>query len=111
MNSSTTDYLRLEESGAFIEEPDGEAVDATYYSPWRVDPRPAYGVFHAAYVFERVLLFWNRFLSNGTFEGLHLRYTGYRAAKLTVQIRLATEQLQRRVSAVVDRSKNHQPGR
>lgn len=49
----------LEEQGAFLEVGQFDPVqDALFYSPWRDDPRPLYGLWHALYVFDRVLAFW-----------------------------------------------------
>lgn len=43
--------------------PDAEGV---YYSPWRNDPRPLNGLFHALYVFEKVAGFLQQLSRNGT---------------------------------------------
>jgi HEXXH motif-containing protein len=34
-----------------------------FYSPWRPDARPVYGIFHAVYVFDRVCEYYSRLLS------------------------------------------------
>jgi hypothetical protein len=39
-----------------------------YYSPWRPDPRPLYGIFHGVHVFGGVLHFLIRFLERGPAE-------------------------------------------
>jgi HEXXH motif-containing protein len=36
---------------------------SVYYSPWRDDPRPLYGVLHGVHVFGRVLEFLGRLLA------------------------------------------------
>jgi hypothetical protein len=43
----------------FDDEPSNEPV---VYSPWREDPRPVVGCFHAAFVFERVSQFYSRYV-------------------------------------------------
>lgn len=45
----------LEEYGAFLEDSEDEA---SFYSPWRQDPRPLYGILHAAYVYTPVCEYW-----------------------------------------------------
>ena len=47
----------LEEQGSFYVDAAARR-DAIHYSPWRHDPRPIFGVFHACYVFTRVMRFW-----------------------------------------------------
>jgi HEXXH motif-containing protein len=34
----------------------------SFYSPWRPDARPVYGIFHAVYVFDRVCEYYSRLL-------------------------------------------------
>ncbi|WP_159297698.1 aKG-HExxH-type peptide beta-hydroxylase [Microcystis aeruginosa] len=40
----------------------GGSREEIYYSPWRDDPRPLYGILQAIYVFQAVLEFWHNFL-------------------------------------------------
>jgi HEXXH motif-containing protein len=47
----------IEEEGSFFADAAARR-DARHYSPWRHDPRPLFGVFHAFYVFTRVMRFW-----------------------------------------------------
>jgi HEXXH motif-containing protein len=42
----------------------GSAHDEIYYSPWRTDPRPLYGIFHGVYVFHAVVKFWETFIKS-----------------------------------------------
>lgn len=35
-----------------------------FYSPWRPDARPVYGIFHAVYVFDRVCEYYSRLLEH-----------------------------------------------
>ena len=37
-----------------------------FYSPWRPDARPVYGIFHAVYVFDRVCEYYSRLLQRKT---------------------------------------------
>ena len=49
----------IEERGAFFEgQGDGAEPVDSYYSPWRYDPRPLQGLFHALYVFTGVCRYW-----------------------------------------------------
>lgn len=51
--------FQLEEHGRFFENMDDNLMrDASYYSPWREDPRPLHGIFHAVYVNVPVWHFW-----------------------------------------------------
>ncbi len=51
--------FQLEEHGRFFENAgDNLMRDASYYSPWREDPRPLHGIFHAVYVNLPVWHFW-----------------------------------------------------
>lgn len=49
----------IEELGHFFED-SGESLELVekFYSPWRVDPRPMHGVFHALYVTIPVVQYW-----------------------------------------------------
>jgi HEXXH motif-containing protein len=87
----------LEEQGRFFEGDDARR-DARHYSPWRHDPRPLFGVFHAFYVFIRVLRFWR--LVHGDFaedrrrvEARHRGYVLDRILRLRGQLESARETL------------------
>ena len=41
---------------------------SVYYSPWRPDPRPLYGIFHGVHVFGGVIRFLIQFLEHGPSE-------------------------------------------
>lgn len=84
----------LEEQVDFFDtSPISSETATTYYSPWRYDPRPIYGLFHAAYVFERVHQFWVSTLENEALRGMDLVYAKSRAAKLCQQLQLTLPQL------------------
>lgn len=86
----------LEEQVEFF---DSSSIDweaaATYYSPWRYDPRPIFGLFHAAYVFQRVLAFWIAVLESEELCGIELEYAKSRTAKLCRQLQITLPQLLR----------------
>lgn len=76
----------LEEQGRFFEHEDARR-DARHYSPWRNDPRPLFGVFHAFYVFTRVLRFWRRVHGDLGVDGSPIT-AGHRAYALDRMLRL-----------------------
>ncbi len=85
----------LEERGDFFSsEKQDASIPDTFYSPWRDDPRPIYGLFHAVYVFERVLSFWIAAIKSGQLASLEESYGRYRASKLNKQLQIALAQLQ-----------------
>lgn len=76
----------LEEQVRFFEHDDARR-DARHYSPWRDDPRPLFGVFHAFYVFTRVLRFW-RLVHGDLGEDAPAASAGHRAYALDRILRL-----------------------
>ena len=87
----------LEEQGRFFEHDDARR-DARHYSPWRNDPRPLFGVFHAFYVFTRVLRFWRRVHGDLGADGSpiaagHRAYAVDRILRLRGQLESARETL------------------
>jgi HEXXH motif-containing protein len=69
---------------------------ATYYSPWRGDPRPATGVLHGAYVFSLVLGFWIVALERAAaLTDSEREYIVGRVAAVRVQLELAFQVLQK----------------
>ncbi len=87
----------LEEQGRFFEHDDARR-DARHYSPWRNDPRPLFGVFHAFYVFTRVLRFWRRVHGDLGADGSpiaagHRAYAFDRILRLRGQLESARETL------------------
>ncbi|MFI1989999.1 aKG-HExxH-type peptide beta-hydroxylase [Actinoplanes sp. NPDC020271] len=51
------------------------------YSPWRDDPRPAFGILHGVYAFLAVTRFWRAELSSGTGAGeAEFEFARWRAA-------------------------------
>ena len=83
----------IEELGGFFHEDEDFGSVTSFYSPWRDDPRPAFGVFHAVYVFERVLAFWVAAIDSRQLSGIELDYASFRAAKLLRQLEIAIAQL------------------
>ncbi|WP_436717780.1 HEXXH motif-containing putative peptide modification protein [Roseiconus lacunae] len=85
----------IEEQGPFFAEStsDQRWVPETVYSPWRDDPRPIYGLFHAVYVFERVLRFWISAIQGDALNVDELQFGKYRASKLIGQLQISLEQL------------------
>ncbi|MCC9600388.1 HEXXH motif-containing putative peptide modification protein [Stieleria sp. JC731] len=85
----------IEEQGNFFAASNttSHQVPDTVYSPWRDDPRPIYGLFHAAYVFERVLQFWLSAIESGQLAASELPYANYRATKLLYQLQISLSQL------------------
>jgi HEXXH motif-containing protein len=41
---------------------ENDTLEAIYYSPWRYDSRPLYGILQGVYVFQAVAEFWHKFL-------------------------------------------------
>ncbi len=67
--------------------------DPTYYSPWRDDPRPLYGLLHALYAFTPVCRFWlNVFRCEKTIQQ-DREYAQNRVARLQVQLHVTMAQL------------------
>ncbi len=94
-----TRLFALEESSDFLLAGEVDPVtDAQFYSPWREDPRPLYGLLHAQYVFERVLQYWLAVLRDGAVAPSTRRHAAARAACLRIQLELATVQLGRHAS-------------
>lgn len=58
-------HLLEREESFFLPGIDDQPV---YYSPWRPDPRPLYGIFHGVHVFGGVIGFLIRFLERGPSE-------------------------------------------
>ncbi|WP_145352694.1 aKG-HExxH-type peptide beta-hydroxylase [Roseimaritima multifibrata] len=83
----------LEERVAFLVDGIDAIRPTTFYSPWRDDPRPIYGLFHAAFVFERVHAFWISAVKSGYLADMQLAYAKSRAAKLGHQLQITLAQL------------------
>ncbi|WP_153559021.1 aKG-HExxH-type peptide beta-hydroxylase [Roseimaritima sediminicola] len=83
----------LEERFAFLIDDTPETRPTTFYSPWRDDPRPIYGLFHAAFVFERVHAFWIAAVHSGKLDEMLLAHAKARAAKLGRQLQITLAQL------------------
>ncbi|TVQ85315.1 MAG: hypothetical protein EA400_15595 [Chromatiaceae bacterium] len=86
----------LEEQGDFLSVRDFDPVaDEQFYSPWREDPRPLYGLLHATYVFERVLDYWLAVFEHATLGQRVSQYAAARVASLRIQLEVASQQLRR----------------
>ena len=62
----------------------GDYSDAHYYSPWRGDPRPVYGIFHGAMVFSIAVSFLSK---------LQSQKAQIRVSKLCIELEEAFRQL------------------
>ncbi len=60
---------------------------AILYSPWREDPRPLTGLFHALYVFTNVWNFLQRALENSDFVSVQDEIAGVQATALATRYR------------------------
>ncbi|MEQ8849473.1 HEXXH motif-containing putative peptide modification protein [Botrimarina sp.] len=77
----------LEEGRPFFDNRRVNATtDARFYSPWRADPRPLYGIFHAVYVFTRVKAFWLGAYRSGDLNGDRLAYATDRLVRFREQL-------------------------
>lgn len=84
----------LEEAGDFFEHREVDPIcDERFYSPWRTDPRPLYGLFHGEYVMERVLGFWLSVLADSGLDRPARGFAECRAACLLGQLETATAEL------------------
>ena len=83
----------LEEKFAFLTEDLSQSRPTTFYSPWRDDPRPIYGLFHAAFVFERVHAFSIAAIVSGQLNEMDRAYASSRAARLAIQLQITLAQL------------------
>jgi HEXXH motif-containing protein len=84
----------LEEAGDFLVADGIDPIrDEKFYSPWREDPRPFYGLFHAEYVFDRVLEFWLNVVTDKTLDEETRRFAECRVACLRLQLEMTTIQL------------------
>jgi HEXXH motif-containing protein len=63
-----------------------------FYSPWRADPRPIYGIIHGVHVFSNVVLFLVQFLNRGPTERHHI--VTKRLALVHAQVARGLEELQ-----------------
>ena len=85
----------IEESSDFFAPGEFDPVsDEKFYSPWRQDSRPFYGLLHAEYVFDRVLKFWLGVMRATTsLDSSSVKYAKCRILMLREQLRLTTMQL------------------
>ncbi|MGI9456282.1 MAG: aKG-HExxH-type peptide beta-hydroxylase, partial [Aeoliella sp.] len=73
-----------------IQDAVGEEV---FYSPWREDPRPLYGLFHAMHVFTSVGHFWLSVYQLNNARAECREYAASRLARLQVQLSCVETQL------------------
>lgn len=86
----------LEEGGAFFADAaQNTASDASYYSPWRDDPRPLDGILHAVYVHLPVCDYWTRVLRDARLERATRAYALDRLSRFPAQIGMGLDQLRR----------------
>lgn len=85
----------IEEAGPFFEDHRVHSTrEERFYSPWRADPRPLYGIFHAVYVFSRVQRYWlNVSQCNGSPQAVR-DYAAQRWARLRLQLAAGTAELE-----------------
>lgn len=69
-----------------------EDEDATYYSPWRNDARPLWGLFHAIYVFFRVYEFLQA-IDAETLSGTEQTYLRHRRELVRWRLRIGIAQV------------------
>lgn len=71
-----------------------ETDTAILYSPWRDDPRPMLGLFHAAYVFTKLLIFYRHALLRQELIGREaVDFMQKRIKLLNIQLELALLQI------------------
>jgi len=79
----------IEDQQSFFDLSEADAIgDARFYSPWRSDPRPLYGIFHAVYVFVPVCRYWMCVLESAELDPSTREYASSQLA--TVAQRLQT---------------------
>jgi len=86
----------IEENGSFfLDDRVHSTRDESFYSPWRSDPRPLYGVLHAVYVFSRVLRYWLNVARCGEVTGQQHDYAMQRCAMLNQQLATGEQELEK----------------
>jgi len=84
----------LEDQGSlFAPGPLDPVRDERFYSPWRTDARPLYGLFHAYVVFTRVGCFWREVIRHESCPAQVLDYAHGRVARLVRQLEQVHTQL------------------
>jgi HEXXH motif-containing protein len=82
--------LLMEVEDLFIPDPH---VEPTYYSPWRDDPRPLFGLLHAIYVFSGVLEFLDKVQDKSSLFGLDQSQLTFNRIKIYWQLRVGFKSL------------------
>ena len=85
-------YAIEEAGGFFLDDRIHSTNEARFYSPWRNDPRPLYGVFHAVYVFSRVQQFWFNVLQDTSAS--RQEFAAQRCATLSLQLEAGLAELE-----------------
>ncbi|MDZ4850861.1 MAG: HEXXH motif-containing putative peptide modification protein [Pirellulaceae bacterium] len=86
----------LEDQGPLFEDGEFDAVhDECFYSPWRKDSRPLYGLFHAYVVFTQVADFWNAALCRSDISSPDREFGECRLATLVKQLAVTGDQISR----------------
>lgn len=69
-----------------------EHASDRHYSPWRLDPRPLWGILHGAYAFIGVAEFWAREANNPSADG---RLASFEFARISQEVRQGLQTLNR----------------
>lgn len=89
----------IEERGAFFDSAAENALTGRgYYSPWRDDPRPLHGLFHAVYVAIPVARFWLDVYATGDLDPASRAYAIDRILRGIAQLELGVDELERSAS-------------
>ncbi len=86
----------LEETGPFfLAETTDPLRDALFYSPWRDDPRPLHGIYHAVYVFIPVCRYWFAVARAATKSSRITEYALSQVQRITAQLIAGVYQIER----------------
>ena len=89
----------IEERGAFFDSAAENALTGRgHYSPWRDDPRPLHGLFHAVYVALPVVRFWLDVHATGGVDPTCRAYAVDRILRGIAQLELGVAELERSAS-------------
>lgn len=80
----------LEEDHALVDSnSDVPVLDCRFYSPWRIDRRPLYGLIHSSYVFSAAARFWEAVVGDmqASYDNSdNYRYACCRLVRLSLQL-------------------------
>ncbi len=85
----------VEERGPFFEDGSDALGANRHYSPWRDDPRPLHGLFHAVYVSIPVLQFWLHVHATAALDDGTAAYAVDRILRGIAQLELGVGELER----------------